>query len=393
MDINLLADQYELYIIDQRRFFHKYPEAAWEEVQTTIAIERQLQDMGLEPIHFEDISGLYTEIKGKKSDGNRKRLLLRADIDGVLIREETNLPFSSVNRGLMHATGRDCHIAMMLGAAKMLHQLEDEFSGTVRILFQAAEESAQGSMEYISRGILDGVDAAYAARVYGNLEAPKIDVTAGYRMASADKFTLEIFGQTASGSQPHLGKDAIVTSASVISSIQTYVSRRNDPTNPLTITIGKISGGTQRNLIADYVRMEGTVRTHSAQTRDVIKTELSDIIAHTAAAHGCRASLQYQYMLPPLENDAKLSAMVSKAAEKLFGEDALVHLPPLMSSEDFSNYSQYVPCVYVNLGCANRELGYTENNYSSKFMVDERVLKRGTALSVQFALDYLHKCK
>lgn len=347
--------------------------------------------MGLKPFRFEDISGVYTEICGKKSSSDSKTLLLRADIDGVLVREETGLPFSSVNHGLMHATGRDCHIAMMLGAAKILKLLQEEFTGKVRILFQAAEESAQGSKEYIGRGILRGVDAVYAAHVYGNLEAPKIDVASGCRMASADKFTMEVFGQTANGSQPHLGKDAIVAAADIISTIQSYVSRNNDPSNPLVITIGKISGGTQRNLIADHVRMDGTVRTHSTETRRKMESELSEMIEHVAMAHGCRARLQYQYMLPPQENNAKLTAIAAKAAEKLFSAEHLVHLPPLMSSEDFSNYGENVPCIYVNLGCANQRLGYTENNYSSKFMVDESILKRGTALCVQFVLDYLSK--
>lgn len=391
MDVNQLANELEDYVIEQRRFFHSYPEVSWEEVRTTGAIGRQLREMGLEPIHFEDISGVYTEIKGKKAAEDNRVLLLRADIDGVLMREETGLPFASKNHGLMHATGRDCHIAMMLGVARILHSLEHEFSGTVRILFQSAEESAQGSREYISRGILKGVQAAYAAHVCGDLDAPKIDVTAGYRMASADKFTLEIFGQAASGSQPHLGRDAIVAAADVIFSVQTYVSRNNDPTNPLAITIGKISGGTQRNLISDYVRMEGTARTHSAQTRGKIERELADIVSYTAAAHGCRASLRYQYMLPPLENDVRLSSMVAKAAERLCMEGDLVYVPPMMSSEDFSNYGEHVPCVYVNLGCANRDLGYTESNYSSKFTVDESILKRGIALGVQFVLEYMSK--
>ena len=391
MDLLELADRYEPYMIDQRRFFHRYPEAAWEEVQTTLAIEYQLRNMGLEPVRFEDISGVYAEIRGKKTPERGCTLLLRADIDGVLLQEETGLSFSSVKRGLMHATGRDCHIAMMLGAARMLLGLADEFSGTVRVLFQAAEESAQGSKECIARGILKGVDAAYAARVYGRLEAPMIDASPGYRLASADKFTIEVFGQAASAGQPHLGRDAIVAAADMIGEIQTYVSRRNNPTSPLAITIGQISGGTQRNLISDYAKMEGTVRAQSVETREKIKADLTALAEHTAAMHGCRTQFQYQYMLPPLENDEELSAIVMGAAERLFGKHVLAHFPPLMSSEDFSNYGEHVPCVYVNLGCANRQLGYTENNYSSRFMVDESVLKRGAALCVQFALDYFNQ--
>lgn len=394
MNIKQLAEECEAYVIAQRRWFHKYPEVAWEEVQTTVAIENQLRDIGLEPIRFEDISGVYCDIQGGKSGIDSKTLLLRADIDGVILREETGLPFASVNRGLMHATGRDCHIAMMLGAARLLYQLRDSLEGNVRILFQGAEESAQGALEYIRRGIMDGVDAVYAAHVYGGLEANRIDVTPGHRMASADKFSIEIFGRSAYGSLPHLGKDAIVAAAGVIFDVQSYVSRNSNPLYPLAVTIGTIQGGTQRNIIAGHVCMEGTVRTHSAEIREKIEGELRDIIEHSAAAHGCGARLDYQYMLPPLVNDETLSRIAARAAEKFFPTGGvLTNMPPLMSSEDFACYGGHAPCIYANLGCTNQQLGFVGNNYSSKFTVDEGVLKYGTALCVQFTVDYLKEMR
>lgn len=388
MDIKQLADQCEAYVIEQRRLFHRCPEVAWEEVQTTLAIEDQLRRIGLEPVRFEDISGVFCDIPGGRSGG--RTLLLRADIDGVILREETGLPFASVNRSMMHATGRDCHIAMMLGAARLLYQLREELEGNVRILFQGAEESAQGASEYIRRGIMEGVDAVYAAHVYGGLEAHQVDITPGHRMASADKFSIEVTGRSAYGSQPHLGKDAIVAAASVIYDIQSYVSRNSNPLCPLAITIGTVRGGTQRNIVASHVCMEGTVRTHSTEIREKIEQELRDIIHHSAAAHGCSAQLDYQYMLPPLKNDEALSQIAARAAKKIFPPDnVLTNLPPRMASEDFACYGKYAPCVYVDLGCANRRLGYVEQNYSSRFMVDESVLKYGTALCAQFTVDYL----
>lgn len=394
MDVNRLADECEAYVIEQRRWFDQYPEVAWEEVQTTIAIEERLRDIGLEPARFEDISGVYCEIRGGKRGPGSKTLLLRADIDGVILREETGLPFASVNRGLMHATGRDCHIAMMLGAARILYRLRDELEGDVRLLFQGAEESAQGALEYIRRGIMDGVDAVYASHVYGGLEAFQTDVTPGHRMASADKFSIEIFGRSAYGSLPHLGKDAIVAAAGVIFDVQSYVSRNSNPLYPLAVTIGTIQGGTQRNIIAGHVRMEGTVRTHSAEIREKIEGELRNIIEHSAAAHGCGARLEYHYMLPPLVNDKALSRIAARAAERLRpAGDVLTGMPPVMSSEDFACYGGHAPCVYVNLGCTNRQLGYVENNYSSKFTVDEGVLRYGTALCVQFTVDYLKEMR
>lgn len=389
MDIANLAAEYEEYVIEQRRRFHRFPELAWEEVQTTLAIEHQLREIGLEPIRFDDISGVCAYIWGGRAGRGSKTILLRADIDGVPIQENTGLEFTSANHGVMHACGRDCHIAMLLGAAKILKRLQPNLAGTVKLFFQAAEESAQGSQEYINRGLLEDVDAVYGAHVYGGMEAPLIDVSPGYRMASADKFDIEVIGLAAHGSLPHTGHDALVAAASIITNLQTYVSRNNDPLNPLVITIGTIRGGTQRNIIAGRVRMEGTVRMHSAERRKGIETGMRSIVEKTAEALGCEAKLNYQYMLPPLYNDPKLCSIAAGAVKRLFGEEKLTSTPPVMASEDFACLLENLPGLYVNIGCASRELGYTQTNYSSSFMVDERILKNGAALCAQVALDYL----
>lgn len=208
-------------------------------------------------------------------------------------------------------------------------------------------------------------------------------------MASADKFDIEITGLAAHGSLPHTGRDALVAAAAIISSLQTYVSRNNDPLNPLVITIGTIRGGSQRNIIAGRVKMEGTVRMHSAERRKFIESGMQKIIAGTAEAFGCEAVLSYQYMLPPLYNSPGLSAIAGNAIRKLFGDNIRRDMPPVMASEDFACLTENIPGLYINLGCANKLLGFTENNYSSRFMVDESVLKNGSALSAQIAADYL----
>lgn len=389
MDILNLASEAENYIIGQRRYFHRFPEPAWEEVKTTLAIEKQLKEIGLEPIRFDDISGVYAYIHGKKAGKDAKTILLRADIDGVSVQEKTGLDFTSENTGMMHACGRDCHIAMLLGAAKLLKGLEDSLTGHVKLFFQAAEESARASQEYIRRGFLQDVDAICAAHVYGGLEAPFIDISPGYRMASADKFDIEVTGLAAHGSLPHTGKDAIVAAAAIINGLQTCVSRDNNPLNPLVINIGTIHGGTQRNIIAGKVKMEGTVRMHSAEKRKQLEKTLEKIVTDTAKALGCEAKLSYQYMLPPLYNSPKLSVIANKALHKLFGGEIRKDVPPMMASEDFACLTEHIPGLYINIGCANKRLGYTENNYSSRFMVDESILKNGTALCTQIAVDYL----
>ena len=391
MNVLEKAAAYEDYIIGQRRFFHEIPEPAWEEVRTTVEIEKQLKSMGLEPVRFEGISGVCTEISGKKSTEESRRILLRADIDGVEMKEETGLPYASRHQGLMHATGRDCHIAMLLGAARILKDMEEELNGKVRILFQAAEESAQGAPEYIRRGVLEGVDAVYAAHVYGRLATPFVDISYGHRLAGADKIDIEIYGKSSHGSAPHLGHDAIVAAAQMIQMIQNYVARENNPLEPLVISIGRIQGGHQRNTLADYVKMEGTVRTYSLQSRKAAEKNLQKIAAAAAETMGCTAKLQYRYMLPPLVNHECLVSLAGKAAEKLFGEESIVRLPAVMASEDFAFYTEKVPGIYINIGCAYPGKEEGNANYSSSFQVDEKVLKNGTALCVQFVLDYLKK--
>ena len=381
----------EQYIIEQRRHFHRIPELPWEEVETTRDIEKELLKMGLKPMRFDGISGVWTEIRGEKVTKNPKMILLRADIDGVEMTEKTGLSFSSKNQGLAHTSGRDCHIAIMLGVAKILNEIRKDLKGVVRILFQPAEEVAEGAAEYIRRGILENVDAVYAVHVCGRLKASFFDITYGYRMAGADKIDIEIKGNSAHGSLPHLGNDAITASALVINAIQNYVSRKNNPLEPLVISLGTIQGGRQRNTLADYVKLEGTVRTHSAEARKRVEKDMKELIQFTAATMGCTAKLDYQYVLPPLTNDSGLAMLAYKTAEKLFGEESIVHLPAVMASEDFAFYTEKVPGVYINIGCVSTDLEKKYDNYSPCFQPDERVLKDGVAISVQFVIDYFEK--
>lgn len=391
MDILERAEKYENYMVEQRRYFHRIPEPSWEEVRTTIGIERQLEDMGISPMRFEGISGVCGEVGGRNRDNDLGVLLLRADIDGVEMREETGLPYASENRGMMHATGRDGHIAMMLGAARILKDIEEKLPGKVRILFQAAEESAQGAPEYIQRGVLKDVRGVYAAHLFGCMPASRIDVTYGYRMAGADRFDIEIYGKSAHGSMPHLGRDAIGAAAQVIQGIQSYVSRENDPLKPLVVSVGTIRGGRQRNTMADYVKMEGTVRTQDREARKKTEENLRKVITSAAQVMGCRAQLRYEYMLPPLENNPRLVSIAEKAVEKLFGDGEIVHLPGVMASEDFAFYTENIPGIYINIGCAPAGMEEKNYNYSPGFQIEEGVLKKGAALCAQLVMDYFEK--
>lgn len=346
--------------------------------------------MGIEVLTFPDYNGVVGLIKGVKPG---KTVMLRADIDALPVEEHTGLPFASTN-GNMHACGHDAHIAMLLGAAKILVDIKDELEGNVKLLFQAAEESSHGAKYYIDKGVLDDVDAVFGMHIWVTLDAPLMDLESGERLASCDNFKITITGQSAHGSAPHLGRDAIVAASSIVMNLQTFESRVNDPLNPLVVSIGTIKGGQRFNIIADKVEIEGTVRTYSRKLRSRIEESLREIVENTAKALGCKARLEYWYCPGPVVNEHEdISRIARNAAIKLYGGECLTSMPRLMGSEDFAYLMEKVPGFYGFIGCINRDKGIVYPNHSDKFTVDESVLHRGSALYAQFAYDYLKENK
>ena len=389
MNFKEAAQQTENYIIRNRRYLHEHPELSEKEEKTTEYIVKELKDLGLEPRRFENCYGCYVDIKGNKPG---KIVALRADIDALPIKEETGLEFASQN-GCMHACGHDTHMAMLLGAVKMLNDVKSEINGTVRAIFQPSEETATGAQAVIKEGVLDGVSAIYGSHIWGNFDAPLVSVESGKRMASCSSFKIEIEGRTAHGSAPNLGVDAIVVAASVIMNLQTYVSRNNDPLNPLVLTIGTIEGGSRFNVIPGKVTMEGTVRAFDSDL-DRIPNAMRRIIDGTAETFGAKAKLDFKWMTIPVINDnEQLNTIAQNAVKKLYGEDGLGHLDTMMGSEDFSFYMGKVPGVFSFLGSRDTEKGYIYTNHQEQYTVDEGLLKRGAAVYAQFAFDYLEENK
>ena len=389
MNFKEAAQQTENQIIRNRRYLHEHPELSEKEEKTTEYIVKELKDLGLEPRRFENCYGCYVDIKGNKPG---KIVALRADIDALPIKEETGLEFASQN-GCMHACGHDTHMAMLLGAVKMLNDVKSEINGTVRAIFQPSEETATGAQAVIKEGVLDGVSAIYGSHIWGNFDAPLVSVESGKRMASCSSFKIEIEGRTAHGSAPNLGVDAIVVAASVIMNLQTYVSRNNDPLNPLVLTIGTIEGGSRFNVIPGKVTMEGTVRAFDSDL-DRIPNAMRRIIDGTAETFDAKAKLDFKWMTIPVINDnEELNTIAQNAVKKLYGEDGLGHLDTMMGSEDFSFYMGKVPGVFSFLGSRDTEKGYIYTNHQEQYTVDEGLLKRGAAVYAQFAFDYLEENK
>ena len=390
MDIKEKAENIKDYIIEMRRHFHQNPELSLEEFETTKKIVNELEKMGIEVSTFKDgLTGCVGTIKGAKEG---KTLLLRADIDALSVHEKTNLEFASRVDGKMHACGHDCHAAMLLGVAKILSEMKDKFSGNIKLFFQAAEEIGLGAKLSIEQGVMDNVDACYGVHVTPRFESPKINMQYGERMAATDVFKLTVEGTSSHGSSPHLGHDAIVASAAIITALQTIVSRINNPLKPAVVTIGTIKGGQRFNIIANEVIMEGNVRTFDEIFRKEIETHIREIAESVAKAHSCTAKLEYRYGTGVVLNkDKNLVDIAQNAVKKLYGEDSLVEMEKITGGEDFSLLMEKAPGIFGYIGTRNPRVSGSEKiNHHECFTVDEDALIRGTAVAVQFALDYLN---
>ncbi len=392
--IKNLAANMEAEIIADRRYFHQHPEVSLKEVETANSLCRRLAAMGIEYTRVPG-NGIIATIKGTApdaydADGNpRHRIALRSDIDALPVSEQTGAPYASENDGVMHACGHDCHMSMLLGAARILLQMTDEIHGEVRLLFQPAEECSVGSRMMIKHGALDGVDTIYGTHIWSEVDAGTISCAPGQRMANTDWFRVDIEGVSAHGSMPHKGVDAVVVAAEIVVALQVLVSRDISPFEPLVVTVGEIHGGEARNIMAGSAYLTGTIRTWSDKTRKAMPQRLEKLIQRSATAFGAKAKLTYQEGNAGLANDKQCAARAERAVVKLFGEDAVSDYEGTLAGEDFSEYLNVVPGVFVFLGCRNPDVGAIHPQHSCFYTVDESVLKNGAALAAQYAIDFL----
>ncbi len=385
----------EPYVIAQRRYFHQHPELSLQEVDTTEAIARELDAMCI-PYERPLDTGLVATLAGTapdayREDGSpRRRLLIRADIDALAVTERTGVPFASERVGVMHACGHDCHIAMQLGALRVLAQMTDALHGEVRAVFQPSEENGQGARMMIDTGVLEGVDGAYAAHIWSEVDAGTISCEAGPRMANTDWFRVDVRGTSCHGAMPQRGADAIVAAAEIVNNLQTIVSRDLSPYEPAVVTVGELHGGTARNVIAGTAYLTGTVRTYGDTAHDAMPKLIARIAQHTAAALGAEAELtDYTVAHGAVVNDEAASARCRRAIERVLGPEAVGRYRGTLSGEDFSEVLRRVPGVLAFVGTRNPALGATFAQHSCFYRVDESVLVKGAMLAAQYAVDFL----
>ena len=374
-------------LTELRRKFHATPELPWQEKETSLFVEEYLRNLGLENIRrgFGGTEcGVTAELRGAKPG---PCVALRGDMDALPLEEENDLPYRSTRPGVMHACGHDAHTAILLGTAEILASMKDELSGTVRFLFQPAEEAGynSGAPKMIEEGVLDGVAAVGGLHVWSLLPAGKLGCRVGPVMASADIWDLKIQGKGGHGAMPHKAVDPTVTAATVISTLQTVVSREMDPQETVVLSVGKMEAGTAVNIIPDTARVAGNVRTTSRDVRDRMEGIMKRVADGICAAMRCTAELTYTPIYPVTVNDPEVTAVMRSAAAETLGEENIEEVPVAMGSEDFSYYGEKVPAAYVFLGIADEAKGTDNQHHNPRFNVNDDVLPSGAALLAAFA--------
>ncbi|SHG99362.1 amidohydrolase [Anaerosphaera aminiphila DSM 21120] len=387
MNIEKYLDEKE--IIGWRRWFHENGELSFKEYNTSAFIENELKKIGNIEILKPTPTSIIGVIKGPKEG---KVVGLRADIDALPIEEEADVDFKSKNKGVMHACGHDTHAAMLLGAAKVLANNREELNGTVKLIFQHAEELPPGgAIEIVNSGMVDDVDEFYGIHIFPGLPAGHILSNTGAIMASSDTVTLKIQGKGAHGSMPDKSIDPIMIGSMIVININQIISRNINAFENAVISCGIFNSGTAENIIPDTANLKFTVRNLSEDVRRTIKSRIEDIIAGICKANGATYELDYLMGYDVNINDENCVNKIKKAAEKVVGLDNYVELPQQMGSEDFSSYRRIAPSGYLGLSGGSAEEGYEYVNHNPKFKIDEKALMYGAKMHIELALLGLEK--
>jgi len=378
-------------LVAWRRDLHRCPEVGLDTPVTAAYISEKLRRTGIEHRGNVGGSGIVGVIRGAAAG---RTLALRSDMDALPIREETGLPFASTN-GNMHACGHDAHMAMLLGAARLLHDNRSLLKGNVKLIFQPGEEGLGGAKRMIEDGALENpqVDAALGQHIFvtEHLLPGQVGIYYGNMMASMDRFRIKVIGKGCHGAMPEAGIDPVVMAGQLVTSLQTIVSREISPLRPAVLSIGRIHGGSAFNIIPGEVELEGTVRALHQEVREKIAARMGEIVRGITQASGGSHEFIYDFGYPPLVNDPGFTGTFGESARKIVGEKNVVVLPvPSMVSEDMAYYLEKVPGTFYELG-GNPNRGKSFPHHNPRFDVSEEVFWKGTAVLAQAAFDWLEK--
>ena len=376
-------------LIEYRRFIHENPEVGAELPKTKAFVMNKLMEFGYEPTEICE-SGIVATISGPNPG---KTFLLQADMDALPMKEETSCDFKSTN-GCMHSCGHDMHTAMLLGAAKLLKQNQNQIEGTIKLVFQPDEEGFTGAKKMLEAGVLENpkVDAAMAMHVQSGSPSNVVLCGLGTSIAGCNRFRIVVKGTGCHGAMPELGVDPINIAAHIYISLQEIIAREVSPTQPAVLTIGKFAGGDAPNIIPGEVIMEGTIRSLNKELGEFIFNRMNEIVTSTAKMFRGEAELIELSSVPPLANDTDLAKEVTTYVKDLVGEQAVVLFEGGgMGSEDFASYSYEVPSVYMMLGAGTKQEdpSYGEPMHNEKVVFNEDILATGAAMHTYCAIMWL----
>ncbi|MBL7776560.1 MAG: amidohydrolase [Saprospiraceae bacterium] len=383
-----LAAQFQADVVGYRRHLHAHPELSFEEIQTGAYVAARLAEWGIEHRRGIAGTGVVALIKGKNP--RRKVVALRADMDALPIQEANEAPYKSQNPGVMHACGHDVHTAALLGAARILHTLRDQFSGTVKCIFQPGEERLPGGASLMIReGVLQRPRPAgiFGQHVHPPLPAGMVGFRPGMYMASADEIYVTVKGRGGHAAMPQEVIDPVAIAAQLLMALQQIVSRYADPTIPTVLSFGKINSvGGATNVIPNEVKLEGTFRTMDEKWRADAHKRMVRIAGQVAKSMGGACEFNIVKGYPVLYNDAALTRRAQSWAREYLGPERVVELPLRMTAEDFAWYSQQIPACFYRLGTGNPARGITSPVHTNTFDIDEAALETGMGLMAWLAV-------
>lgn len=388
--IDFISEAQELfeYTRELRRDFHQHPELGFQEVRTAGIVARELTDLGLEVSTGVGKTGVVAILEGKKEG---PVILARFDMDALPIQEETGAEYASQTQGVMHACGHDGHTAAGLTVARILEAHKEELSGTVKLVFQPAEEGLGGAEAMVADGVLDNPrpERSLSLHLWNDKPVGWIGITPGPAMSASDRFAVKIRGRGGHGAAPHLGIDPVVAGAQVISALQNIVSRNVPPLESAVVTVTSMTGGEAFNVIPEVIELRGTIRSFKSEIRDLVLRRFKKIVTGIAEAMDCQAEIELWKITPATVNDPEMAGRVREVAARILPESELEANERTMGSEDMAYMMDDIPGCYFFVGSANHEQGLDAAHHHPKFDFDERALPRAAALMAGAVVEFL----
>ncbi|WP_026956004.1 M20 metallopeptidase family protein [Algoriphagus vanfongensis] len=390
--IKSLAKAYKEEVIANRRHLHSHPELSYQEFETAKYVASKLEEIGITDLEKKANTGWTALIKGKNPE--KKVIALRADMDALPIIEANEVPYKSQNPGVMHACGHDAHTASLLGAAKILHEVKDQFEGTIKLIFQPGEEVAPGGASYmIKDGALENPRPAgiIGQHVMPFIPAGKVGFRQGIYMASADELYITVKGKGGHGAMPETLIDPVLIASHMIVALQQVVSRAASPKIPSVLSFGKVEALGATNVIPNEVKIQGTFRTLNEDWRAKAHEKMLSIAKGLVEGMGGEVDFEIRKGYPFLENDPELTARATTAAKAYLGEENVVDLDIWMAAEDFAYYSQEIDGCFYRLGTRNEAKGIVSGVHTPTFDIEEDALEIGAGLMAWLAVAELEK--